>query len=441
MAEDQNKEKRSKKLFKQHTELEILVSAAIVFAAVNSQEIVLNLTYDLLNSNFSDSSFTLGVVILLGLIAATIFPISIITHLVLRSYWLALVGLKLAFEDQEAKPLDFDARYKRKLNQYLNLDEQIRKMDKLTSSVFSFSFLILFSFLFSLIFFLTFIFLLNSVSGIVGEGLLANIIVITLMLVTALTSIMYVIDFFGLGVLKKIRKKWFHAIYYPIYTIYSIITFSRLYRGIYYTLITQVSRKVVISVLPLYVLVTVLLINAGYNSYLFYPPEYVSKNDLTRQMYLNTNYRDELTRRDYVERPVIQSRIIHENHIRLFIPLSLDLEDSLTKYCNAIVQFDSRGFHWKKNFTISGINSSNDSIDNQLVAKRILECMKEQIMVSVDDSLYREVDYRFSQLKMPARAGVETIFSVKSLETGNHIINVKSRLFGEVGHSIPFWKD
>ena len=432
---------RSKKLFKQHTELEILVSAAIVFAAINFQDAVIDFTNQLLNGNFAGNSYWLGILTLLGLIAATIFPISIITHLILRSYWLALVGLKLAFEKEPGKPLNFDPIYDKEISKHLDLDLQIKKMDKLTSSVFSFSFLTLFSFLFSLIFLLTFVNVINALSGFLGDSTFTDAILITLMVGLLTTGPLYAIDFFGLGILKKIKRKWFQRIYYPIYRFYSVITVAKLYRGIYYTLLTQVNKKVIATILPLYVLVTLTIINLGYNSYLYYPPTYIFSRELGKMSYVQNRYKDELTSRLVITGPMIQSRYISENHIRLFIPLSLALEDSITNNCDNLRPFDQRGLHWKEHFTISGITEEEGPTDLEN-AQNILDCISSNIQVSINDSTYANLEYRYSDIYRPARAGVEAVFSIRGIGTGNHIIKVQSEEFyGENHYEIPFWKD
>ncbi|MCB9352189.1 MAG: hypothetical protein H6573_32540 [Lewinellaceae bacterium] len=50
-----------------------------------------------------------------------------------------------------------------------------------------------------------------------------------------LGSLLYFIDFITLGYLKRIR--WLAPVYYPIYRFFSLITFARLYRPLYYNLI------------------------------------------------------------------------------------------------------------------------------------------------------------------------------------------------------------
>ena len=436
------KKDRSKKLFKQHTELEILVSAAIVFAAVNSRDVVLDLTFNLLNSNFANNSFFLAITILTGLIAATIFPISIITHLVLRSYWLSLVGLKLAFENKEGKALNFSDRYERTVSKYLDLDTQIRKMDKITSSVFSFSFLILFSFLFSLLFMVAFVYLINVLSNFLGDSQTADIFVYIILVLTLLSSLLYAIDFFGLGVLKRIKKNWFQAIYFRVYQFFSLITFARLYRGIYYTLISQVSKKIVFVVLPLYVIITLIAINLGYNSYLYYPIDSV-QNQVFSSMYVNGMYRDELNNRTPLYFPIIQSRTISsESHIQLFIPLGLQLEDSLQVHCSNIKPFDDRGINWEKHFRVGDSGDSANGKENLKNAENILGCISDKITISLNDSIISGLKYRFSRINEPDRAGVETFFSIKGIETGNHVVIVSSPdLFGDKVYKIPFWRD
>lgn len=90
--EEEKTQKQRGLLFKQSSELEILISAAIVFAAFNLLDLVPSLLSTILNNNVSNTSPVLVIAVLVSLFLSTLLPISIVIHFVLRFYWLSLVA-------------------------------------------------------------------------------------------------------------------------------------------------------------------------------------------------------------------------------------------------------------------------------------------------------------------------------------------------------------
>lgn len=228
---------RGKALFKQSSELEILISAAIIFAALQISDVInLGIT-DLLNSNVKPDSPFLVVLAVIGLYLSTLLPISIVVHFILRIFWLSLVGLHSAFPQQDRIEGQYDAKYEKIINRSLDLDRQISRLDQLGSSIFAFSFLTLFSFCFPFasVFGLTYLFYRVSAIPGINEafgGVVSGILTFTL-IVSVLT---YALDYVLGGKLKKIEHKTFKKIYFVIYKFMSIITLAPLSRGIYYKL-------------------------------------------------------------------------------------------------------------------------------------------------------------------------------------------------------------
>ncbi len=217
--------------FKQSSELEILISAAIVFAAVSVSDFIPGLITELLNYNFSNNSAVVVIAVLIALFISKLLPISIIIHFVLRFYWLSLLGLKSTFHQINVEKLRYAPKYLAQINRRSNLSGHVDFVDKLCSSIFAFSFLTLFVFCFAtlsvsaiagaLVYLIDVIFVDSWVKG----------ILIFLLAIFALACVITLFDFFSLGLIKRIKNKWVVRIYYPISRVMAFITLAYFYPG------------------------------------------------------------------------------------------------------------------------------------------------------------------------------------------------------------------
>tara|TARA_B110000196_G_C20861243_1_gene527480 strand:+ start:267 stop:692 length:426 start_codon:yes stop_codon:yes gene_type:complete len=105
--------------------------------------------------------------------------------------------------------------------------------------------------------------------------------------------------------------------------------------------------------------------------------------------------------------PIIQSDIINESFIRLFIP------------------YDPRYDAYFK-------NCIDDSLTvNEMDQDRFLVCVDKFFLVSIDDDAVLDLDYTYFTHYIEDRMGFNTIFSTDELNEGNHILKIKSPTFNE----------
>ena len=142
-----NNKKREFQLFKQNSEVEVLISAAIVFTAFVINDLAGDWIIQALNLNISSNSPVLMVVAIAALYMSSILPISLISHFILRIYWLALVGLKSVYPEPEREVVN--SKFDKIVNGSLDIEKQIAVVDRICSSIFAFTFLTLFAFLFT----------------------------------------------------------------------------------------------------------------------------------------------------------------------------------------------------------------------------------------------------------------------------------------------------
>jgi len=427
-------------LFKQSSELEILISAAIVFAAVTVSGIVPEFLVKVINLNVPNSSPFLVLFAFISLFLSTLLPISIVTHFILRFYWLSLLGLKSAFAKQNIEKLDFDKKYL-KSKKFKGLDRHILSIDKIASALFAFSFMTIFIFCFGIIIPFSILSFIDGelINDIIGNNIL-RYPAIAFFLLFAFACLITLIDFLTLGAVKKIKNKWVVKFYYPINKFMNVITLSFFYKDIYYTLVTNVSKKILIPVLPIYLILAILLLNSGYYESKIYTDGDVSLNFASSQAYHSAAYADQMTSRTIVSRPFISSVVQTGNLLKLSVPLTEKIDDTLVA-CDSVQAIQSRGVHWRK-WIQMGWNNRDlpEGFSNQKNIEAALACFSDAVTVKIDTLLYEQPMYKFAKHQHPDKLVIVTYLDIADLPRGDHVLhctfNIPNRTF-----SIPFVKD
>jgi hypothetical protein len=170
-------------------------------------------------------------------LALFVLPIGFITHLVFRGIWIGLVGFSYVFPGGiRTEKLDYTERYKHIISKSKDPINIIIALEKTCSMIYTFTFLFFFILL------AVFNYLL--ISGLILEGINffsdSNQIFVIFRVFFLFIGLLYAFDFFTAGLIKK--NKLTGDLFYPIYRAVSFITFSKLYRTQYYTLITEYNK-------------------------------------------------------------------------------------------------------------------------------------------------------------------------------------------------------
>ena len=431
--------------FKQSSELELLISVAIVFASFAVAGLVEDMIFTMLNNNVPSNSQWLFILAVISLFTSSILPITIVIHFLFRFYWLSLVGLRTVFNGRpEIK--DFNDKFKSILKKPLNLDKQIEVVDRISSSIFAFAFMTLFAFVLSISSVLIIVFVILPAISRLFDNEIVDGILSLLGNLFLLICVLYMIDFFTLGWFKRIKKKWFVTIYFPIYRFMSLITFSFFYRGIYYSLVQHTSKKFVAILLPVYVFLSVFLLNAGYSSSKIYDPLIFSFS-VGDPSFNNRFYADRFEENIQVDIPFLESYDVPagKNHIKLHIPILARVEDSLLVRCENIVPVNKRrALNWRKyiqtDFNRPKFEPGFNHTDN---AQNSIDCFKTYTTVFIDDSVAIDPKYRFMEWLNPKKPVFVTVIGIDSLKVGEHTITFKYVVDGEdkETYRIPFWRD
>ena len=432
-------------LFKQSSELELLISAAIVFASIQVGDLVQQMIFSLLNNNVPGNSEWLVLLAVIGLFTSWLLPISIVAHFLLRFYWLSLVGLRSVFT-KETDLSKFSKPFEKVLRRPTNLDTQIETIDRFSSSIFAFSFMTLFAFCLSVSSVIIIIFII--IPGI--SQFFDNPVVDTLLSIVGnlflFLCLFYMVDFFTLGWFKRIKSKWFVRIYLPLYRFMSVVTFSFFYRGIYYSLVQHTSRAFLGILLPLYVFVTIFLLNASYSPNKLYERN-IRRGNTQEQFIRSDRYLDQFAKTTIIRGAFIESYVVPggQQHLKVHIPLTAELEDSLLVRCPDIIPLNAeRSLNWRRYLQL-GFNQRKfpDDFDAAVNNDIIFDCLRDNVKIAVNDSTIQIPSYRFYEISEPRKPVFLSVIDVADLGRGDHllIVSVKHDSTEWRDQRIPFWKD
>ncbi len=208
------------------------------------------------------------------IVAINIFLINLIIHVFVRGLWIGAIGLRYVSGDINYENLNYSNRFKLFLqNKIGSFDKYIITLERISSIMFAYSFLLVFAFssifitLFSTIFILNGIAWLKNLTGLI----IFNWISIIFGFFVVLSVIFSVIDFVFLGVLKKIKQQHFSRIYLFLYKFIGILSFSFVWRPLLINFLnTPYTRKLIILIIP-YFIINITLNAAFVSNFSLYP--------------------------------------------------------------------------------------------------------------------------------------------------------------------------
>jgi len=357
------------------------------------------------------NSILVPIIIYVLFVSNYVLVISLSIYLILRGFWVAVIGLSSVFpEGIDIKKLNFSDYYKSNLKKY-NIDNYSIIIDKICSSIFSISFLII-MFIISLTFFFTTIILLllivdkidimiNShiINSWIPSRILGSLIIIYFFL-----GFIHFIDFILLGPLKRIKWNWFSRYYSIIVNFFSIITLTKFYEILFYTFISRLKKRYIF----LFIISLVALINlwgnwSFYNDYLF--AEYVDSKKLFSfykyedkyEKYLQLN-EDKFASNYQI---MIQSGVITDSFLELHIPYNPQLNYSIINECEGM----------------KGEKISND---------QILKCIDDIYIILLDGINVGELEWVIESHSYLERKGFFTIIDLSDINKGRHNLIIQS---------------
>lgn len=220
----------------QSWEPEILVSGIVLYGLFQVPELIEQLHHFL--NHFSFEVFSGGTVdttMLSALKVANVWLVGgFMTHLFLRSIWVALVGLSYVYKNGvDIERLKMKEPYNRVIFKDASYLRNIVRLEEICSTTFAISFLLFMLILGGLFFLGVVVAILSLWLHFFPEQNNFSWVDPTLSII----GVVYLLDFLTLGLFKRIP--YFSRVYFPIYRVMSFLTLSPLYRKIYYGLISN----------------------------------------------------------------------------------------------------------------------------------------------------------------------------------------------------------
>jgi len=367
---------------------------------------------------------------------------NLLIHVVLRGLWIGALGLRYVSGDIDYDKLNYSPKFTKFLsNKIGSFDKYIATLENYCSVLFAISFLLIFYFIACLAFIVAilmtiFVFLDNDIDGWVGKA--ATITGIVIILFILLGALLTFIDFITQGFLKK--KKWISRIYFPIYRIFSFITLSFLYRPLVYNFLdNRFGRRLSIILVPAYVGILFL------TSYSYQESNYLSIDRDSSKDYANPgNYEDLLIENiNFVETATIQSKIITDPYVKVFMIFDENLEERLFNYNKGLSPLkDLRGY--SSEITITGNNfSRSQRIKRDSLRREYYKTFNEMHSVYID-TIRQNVEFLATTNKNK-KLGFETYVDIKNLTPRKHLLKIARKRIRKKDTSnfviieIPFW--
>lgn len=344
----------------QSWEPELLISGLILFALFQVPGLIdqLAFTLELNSSRFLARSSVDEMIGTLLKISVYFLIVGFITHILLRSIWVAYAGLSYLYKDGiKLSSLSMPEYYIKHLNRH-SYENRVKKLEKICSGMFSLSFLffmvilglINIAVIISLLVFLTITFIPEF----------DHFIIFTVIFM--FTGIFYLFDLITLGLIRRVP--FLRKAYYPFYKVGRLAMLGPLYEDIYYGFISNNKKWKAGVVTSLFFLVFLISSIEIRNPGTFTTSYALLIDNSDMELAFEGHYEDRATPGN-IGFAMIPSEIIRDNVLRVFVLHIISNEtDAFLQECDE---------------TLGG--------ENFREAEYQLKCLNDLYQVAVNDSI------------------------------------------------------
>ncbi len=428
-------------------QLELLISGFAIFLllAVLNPLLDFEQTLNHIDRQNQLLALAMGIPYRLGVIAYFILLANLLLHVVFRGLWISTVGLRYVSGEIDFEQLGFHERYERFLRRRIgSFDRYIERLERICSILFGFTFLLIFATLGTGGFLVVLAIVQFGCRYLLGADMLRGTVGFqfddVLILLFLLIAIIYMIDFFTLGWIK--RRGWLGRIYYPIYRFMSYVTMANLYRPLYYNLIdNRFGRRLAYFVVPLIFLMAAALssfyVQNPYFPYYFPQTVYQTRGDWVHsQMYEDGPETVDLNFAS------IPSRTVSGDYLPVFLPYLPTYHDKvLLSLCPDLQPARYVGLKFRGAFSFGQIQNADADPD------QILDCLRQLWKLQIDDSTYQEVPLRFYYHPARDQHGLYGMIPIADLAASEHVLRIdryylrNDSLQWREGERLYFWKE
>jgi len=427
------------KLQQESWQLELLISGFAILGLFSATDtLFLNFKIAQHNDHLVESLiwFAVG-------ISSWILIVNLLIHVILRGLWIGALGLRYVSGDIDYEELKYSPKFTNYLKKRIgSFDKYIATLEDYCSILFAVSFLFIFYFFASFLCVVTIVLIVFLFIDNDFNGIWQNIFTFTgiaLVIFTLLGMLLTFIDFISQGFLK--RKKWTSKLYFPIYRVFNIITLSFLYRPLVYNFLdNKFGKRLSFVLVPIYIGVLYL------TSFTYIDSNYLDAENKSSEFVANPgNYEDLLIKEDdFINRATIQSKVITDNYLKVFIVFTDNLENRLFDYNPALKPKDDlRGL--ASGIIISNGNSRKEIQKKDSLRKVYYKTFNEIYLTKINKTYYK-TNYIVTQNKNK-KIGFETYINIDSLKNGNNLLKINRKYINKKKDTIllnvvtiPFWK-
>jgi len=422
-------------------QIELLISGGFIFILFQLPGYIRDYLY--IVSSYSDFGTSTVMLFVGAVILTRVLLIGFIINLLLRSIWLAYLGIHYAFPDGiDYKRLDYSDWFNKKYRAENSGISRIFKMEKYCSIAYSIAIMISIVAV-GILGIMFFVFLLIEQSESLSNVLDNPRVGITLLFLLLLISF-GALDRIYFGFLKN--KTVASDAYYPVSKILSYVNLSRIFKYEWFTLISNVSRWKIHGAVFIYFLVALIITinDLDFRGDVFDPVTHdffddrKFKNIPASSFYMrNSEYSDLLKPGKNIDVACIPSENISGNSLPLFISYKYFFDKSL-----------------EAKFLKEGIVSTQEKNDfttteeYQANAKKLKKALNETFLIKVDDNLIPDNRWFFRKHPTTDQDVFFTRLDISTLRYGDHeleikMVGVNKKLQQDTFFLswIPFWKE
>lgn len=463
ITENTNLKQWLENLQQESWQLELLISGFAIFGLFElsnnlEQQIVL------FNSNYHlDQLLGLNLVILFGLYyVVNIFIINLVAHIIIRGLWIGAIGLRFVSGEIDYNKLNYNDIfidfYKKVVGSF---DDYILRLEKFSSIIFSFTFLLFFIFfsfmLFAIEIKVTEIFLNSIIDINFTKSSFWRLIKLSIFLLGSLVAF----DFLTLGLLKKIKQAHFAKFYFPIYKVISNMTLSFLWRPLLLNFLDRKgTKRMLLFIVPYMFIVILILPSSKVSEFGFfpniaskatYPDEQIFLNIINKHSYNNTFYglnNNSWTNngKENISQFSIPNYKVESELFEVFIKYGIETEKYISHYDSSIFPISSIGYSNE----YSGLSEalelpSPQEYEQNLIA--IKKAIKSSMQLLIDNQAIDKelIDCNFFIHPNAGEKGMLCFFPI-TIKNGKHqleyrkLIRAKSETpkIDTISFSIPF---
>ena len=220
-----------------------------------------------------------------------------------------------------------------------------------------------------------------------------------------------------------------------MYWVFSFITLSFLYRPLVYNFLdNKFGKRLSFALVPFYLIIA-LTLSLNYRS-----SNYITKDSTSTDIFANSNnYEDSLGEGGFIDDVAIQSKVITDAYIKVFILFSENIENRVFTYNEGLKPVkDIRGLGTNMTFNNTFVdNSKQDSLRSEYI-----KTFNSIYYVKIDTTRYNT---EFIISENNNKLGFESYVPTKSLSDGKHVLKVNRMSIKEQDTTywnvatIPFW--